>query len=161
MVVVELLWAAREGMPQCTNFISFVIFHWPKQVTWPHTPRFKGWSRLRIFMGGICGGSKIYPEISSNFSTMEWRAVALPFGSGLILVIAYNFNSWNDTALILCIACLFFKNEWESDSHSIMFDFLQPHGLWTVAHQVPLSMASPGKNTGVRSHSILQGIFPT
>ena len=112
-------------------------------------------------MGGICGGSKIYPEISSNFSTMEWRAVALPFGSGLILVIAYNFNSWNDTALILCIAGLFFKNEWESDSHSIMFDFLQPHGLWTVAHQVPLSMASPGKNTGVRSHSILQGIFPT
>ena len=32
---------------------------------------------------------------------------------------------------------------------------------WTVAHQTPLSMNSPGKNTGVGSHSLLQGIFPT
>ena len=27
-------------------------------------------------------------------------------------------------------------------------------------HQAPLSMNSPGKNTGVGSHSLLQGIFP-
>ena len=33
---------------------------------------------------------------------------------------------------------------------------------WTVALQTPLSMGnSPGKNTGVGSHSLLQGIFPT
>ena len=32
---------------------------------------------------------------------------------------------------------------------------------WTVAHQVPLSMDSPGKNTGVGCHDFLQGIFPT
>ena len=31
---------------------------------------------------------------------------------------------------------------------------------WTAAHQVPLSMGFPGKNTGVGSHSLLQGIFP-
>ena len=30
---------------------------------------------------------------------------------------------------------------------------------WTVARQAPLSMDSPGKNTGVGSHSIFQGIF--
>ena len=30
---------------------------------------------------------------------------------------------------------------------------------WTVAPQVPLLMDSPGKNTGVGSHSLLQGIF--
>ena len=30
----------------------------------------------------------------------------------------------------------------------------------TVASQAPLSMNSPGKNTGVGSHSLLQGIFP-
>lgn len=58
-----------------------------------HTPRFKGWSRLRIFMGGICGGSKICPHIPSNFSSKGWRAVGLPFESGLILVIACSFNS--------------------------------------------------------------------
>ena len=32
---------------------------------------------------------------------------------------------------------------------------------WTVAHRVPLSMDSPGKNTGMGCHSLLQGIFPT
>ena len=33
--------------------------------------------------------------------------------------------------------------------------------LWTAAHQAPLSMDSPGKNTGVGCHFLLQGIFPT
>ena len=32
---------------------------------------------------------------------------------------------------------------------------------WTVAHQAPLSVESPDKNTGVGSHFLLQGIFPT
>ena len=32
---------------------------------------------------------------------------------------------------------------------------------WTVALQTLLSMGSPGKNTGVGCHSLLQGIFPT
>ena len=32
---------------------------------------------------------------------------------------------------------------------------------WTVAHQAPLSWNSPGNNTGVGCHSLLQGIFPT
>ena len=33
--------------------------------------------------------------------------------------------------------------------------------LWTVAHQVPLSWNSPGKNTGAGCHALLQGIFLT
>ena len=33
--------------------------------------------------------------------------------------------------------------------------------LWTVAHQAPLSMDSPGRNTGVDCCALLQGIFPT
>ena len=33
--------------------------------------------------------------------------------------------------------------------------------LWTVSYQAPLSMDSPGKNTGVGCHFLLQGIFPT
>ena len=32
---------------------------------------------------------------------------------------------------------------------------------WTVACQAPLSWDPPGKNIGVGSHSLLQGIFPT
>ena len=33
--------------------------------------------------------------------------------------------------------------------------------LWTVAHQAPLSMRFPGKNTGVGCHFLFQGIFLT
>ena len=32
---------------------------------------------------------------------------------------------------------------------------------WAVGRQAPLSMGSPGKNTGVGCHFLLQGIFPT
>ena len=32
---------------------------------------------------------------------------------------------------------------------------------WTVAHQAPLSIDSPGKNIGVGCHLLLQGIFLT
>ena len=31
---------------------------------------------------------------------------------------------------------------------------------WTAACQAPLSVGSPGKNTGVGCHALLQGIFP-
>ena len=42
----------------------------------------------------------------------------------------------------------------DSESCSVVSDSLRPHGLhgpWN----------SPGQNTGVESHSLLQGIFPT
>ena len=32
---------------------------------------------------------------------------------------------------------------------------------WTIAYLAPLSMDSPGNSTGVDSHFLLQGIFPT
>ena len=41
-----------------------------------------------------------------------------------------------------------------SESRSVMSDSLQPHGLYSPWN-------SPGQNTGVYSHSFLQGIFPT
>ena len=40
------------------------------------------------------------------------------------------------------------------ESHTVISDSLQSHGLYSQWN-------SPGKNTGVRSLSILQGIFPT
>ena len=42
----------------------------------------------------------------------------------------------------------------ESESDSVMSDFLQPHELYSPWN-------SPGQNTGVGSLSLLQGIFPT
>ena len=42
----------------------------------------------------------------------------------------------------------------ESESHSVVSDSLQPHGLYSPWN-------SSGQNTGVGSLSLLQGIFPT
>ena len=42
----------------------------------------------------------------------------------------------------------------KSESHSVMSDSLQPHGLYSPWN-------SPGQNTGVGSLSLLQVIFPT
>ena len=44
--------------------------------------------------------------------------------------------------------------ESESESHSVMSNSLRPQGLYS-------SWDSPGQNTGVLSHSLLQGTFPT
>ena len=41
-----------------------------------------------------------------------------------------------------------------SESHSVVSNFLWPHGLYSPWN-------SPGQNTGVGSLSLLQGIFPT
>ena len=45
-------------------------------------------------------------------------------------------------------------HESESESRSVMSDFLQTHGLYSPWN-------SPDQNTGVGSLSLLQGIFPT
>ena len=50
-------------------------------------------------------------------------------------------------------------SESESVSCSIMSDSLQPYVLQSVRPLCPWN--SPGKNTGVGSHFLLQGIFPT
>ena len=44
--------------------------------------------------------------------------------------------------------------------HEVLVTYLCP-APQTVAHQTPLSMDSPGKNTGVDCHSILQETFLT
>ena len=44
-------------------------------------------------------------------------------------------------------------------SCSVMSDSLQPHGLLLTRPLCPWN--SPGKNTGVGCHSLLQGIIPT
>ena len=43
-------------------------------------------------------------------------------------------------------------------SHSVMSDSLRPHGLLPTRLLPPWN--SPGKNTGVGCHFLLQGIFP-
>ena len=49
---------------------------------------------------------------------------------------------------------LFLEYDLWSESHSVMSNSLQPHGLYSPWN-------SPGQNIGVGSLSLLQGIFPT
>ena len=51
------------------------------------------------------------------------------------------------------IYIMFDESKSESESHSVMSDLLPPHGLCSPWN-------SPGQNTGVDSHILLQGIFP-
>ena len=44
-------------------------------------------------------------------------------------------------------------------SHSVVSDSLRPRGLWPA--RFLCAWNSPGKNVGVSSHSLLQGIFLT
>ena len=53
----------------------------------------------------------------------------------------------------------FFYTKSESFSCSVMSNCLPPHGLQPTNLLCPQN--SPGKNTGVVCHSLLQGIFPT
>ena len=46
------------------------------------------------------------------------------------------------------------RSRHESESHPVMSDSVQPHGLYSPWN-------SPGQNTGVGSLSLLQAIFPT
>ena len=46
-----------------------------------------------------------------------------------------------------------------SESCSVMSNSLQPHGRWPA--RIFCLWSSSGKNTGVGSHSLFQGIFPT
>ena len=52
------------------------------------------------------------------------------------------------------INCLYTDNESESESRSVVSDSLRPHGLYSPWNSL-------GQNTGVGSHSLLQGIFPS
>ena len=49
--------------------------------------------------------------------------------------------------------CFYWSKKW-SESHSVVSNSLQPHGLCSP-------WSSLGQNTEVDSHSLLQGIFPT
>ena len=58
-------------------------------------------------------------------------------------------NRW---MYLISLACMLI-------SHSVMSDSLQPRGLWPTRLRCPWN--SPGENSGVGSHSLLQGIFLT
>ena len=92
----------------------------------------------------ICDGS-------SNTGVMDW----INHNSKHILgayymtstIININVGYYFYTSILL-------HRESESESHSVVSNSLQPHGLYSPCN-------SPGQNTGMGSCSLLQGIIPT
>ena len=78
--------------------------------------------------------------------------VFLPLNSTQILSVEVRRQNSRGDSLheIMCCAV---------PSCSVMSDSLLPHGLWPTRILCPWE--SPGKNTGVGCHALLQGIFPT
>ena len=77
------------------------------------------------------------------------------------LEIVWPFYWWRLVRLRGCwiLNCGSGRSEIESKCCSVTSDFLQSHGLYSARLLCPWN--SPGKSTGVGSHSHLQGIFLT
>ena len=91
--------------------------------------------------------------------TIIFFQFVLCLNSGFHRIEVYNFNKAQPTnffSFIIIIMVLYFKSK--SESHSVMSDPLRPHELQPAWLLCPWN--SPGQNTGVGSHSLLQGIFP-
>ena len=85
-----------------------------------------------------------------DFPAVQWLGLHASNAGG------HRFDPWSGKYDPL-------KVKSENVSHSVMSDSLQPQGL-TIAHCREILVCpwnSPGKNTGVGSHFLLQGISPT
>ena len=72
----------------------------------------------------------------------------------------YSRNPWIPCGRLHSVFVIFkAKCESERISHSVMSKCLQPHGLQPTRLFCPWD--SPGKNTGVGCHALLEGIFLT
>ena len=78
------------------------------------------------------------------------------FGGEWIFGWVPSLSTWNYHNIV---NQLYSNIKSESESRSVASNSLQPHGLQPTRLLSPWN--SLGKNTGVGSHSLLQGIFPT
>ena len=104
-------------------------------------------SRVQIFDFTDCSwpGSTVM-----GFSSQEYWMGYHALLQGILLTQGSNPHLLN----LKWILYYWATKESESESCSVVSDSLQPHGLYSPWH-------SPGKNTGVGSLSLIQGIFQT
>ena len=92
-------------------------------------------------------------SFSNGLSSLSW------LGSCLIYECACPWIFSFFCCIPVILPSFTYWKEGESVSHLVMSDFLQPHGLWPTRLLCPWD--SPGRNTWVGCHAILQGIFLT
>ena len=72
---------------------------------------------------------------------------------------SYRLNNSKETTMRPFKQAKWFSESVESVSPSVTYDSFQPQGLQPARLLCPWD--SPGNNTGVGCHALLQGIFPT
>ena len=96
-------------------------------------------------------------------SPREW--VAIPFSTGSSQSRDWTWVSWTAGKFFTIwanrevLGNRIIVGKGKCESRSVVSNSLWPHGLQPTRLFCPWN--SPGQNTGVGSHSLLQGIFPT
>ena len=119
-----------------------------QSLGWKDTPWRRKWQPTPVFLPGKSHGWKSLVDYS------PWGPKELDNTERLQLFSFYGIFKKRSFLPPFTYSQLEFLCERVSESHSVVFDSLRPHGLYS-----PLN--SPGQNTGVGSLSLLQGIFPT
>ena len=94
-----------------------------------------------------------FPIFTSPFQILFLSQDVIFHLSNKYVLESKNVFWWSPIYWCLCFSDID-KKSLPSESHSVVSDSLQPHGLYSPWN-------SPGQNTGVDSLSLLQGIFPT
>ena len=116
-------------------------------------------SRMSWFLVALCSCACCPAKREGQTNTMWWGQIMNSNPAGNARFLLEPLSCWwhlpRDTFLVV------FKWQWSgvkrSESHSVTWVRLQ--SLWLHGLYSPWN--SPGQNTGVGSHSLLQGIFPT
>ena len=119
--------------------------------------------RRHCFLGVLLGKRIRWPR---NESRQEWKTASIRWKGRMIRQSAKGYvpdtgcriMSWRGSSPLQLSpgggrTCLLLF------SHSVVSNSLRPHGLWPARLLCPWD--SPGKNTEVGCHVLLQGIFPT
>ena len=115
------------------------------------------YSKKNKYLGGFWSGrverSKRYHLRQGWNRMLSWLTQMRCQWPGLKVILVGDKGDWSDSGYIL-------KEEQTGECMLSHFSHVWLFAtLWTVAHQIPLSMAF-SKNAGVGCHALLQRVFP-
>ena len=150
-------WGLQTKLPAVPNVdleteTKVVVFRWKGEL-WTEP---KAW----VLDGAICLLMLTYPGLESQLDQeLNTKRTELRTTRNLPTALRNGEKENSEDFPGTRPLFLIFPETTGSVSCSVMSDSLRPHGLWPTRLLCPWD--SPGKNTGVGCHSLLQGIFLT
>ena len=135
-------------MSSCKGFLGFDS--WMGKISWR-----RKWQSTPVFLPGESQGQK--RSLAGHKSGVHW--VARVRHNLADDVISFLLNVFKNTIQFYVYVHLFCTKYVCSVRHPVMSNCLQAHWLYPVRFLCLWN--SPGENSGVGCHSILQGIVPT